>query len=410
MIFCSNSIIDNLDIKVQNYKNRHLSKEEDMKRVVTLVIIVVLGWSLSAKSETFTWTFSAPETIDGFVLYRGTSSLTCEESYTVPDPYATTYTIPEMGYFEGVRYYSAKAYFGEELSGFSNEVVIKYCGDAFCQASFTANVSYRTTTLNWEEIPGATGYQLRYKRSTDASEQVIDLSGNNHNMDLQDGTWTFNLYPKDAMGRTMECNHIYDPQTVTVVTPSPPSPPLAKIESFGANGSSSFNQTLMLAFSSTDPNSVSYVVRVYSTSSLALTGESGDVVSEATVAIGSNYCQTIDTVNYPILFVGVSAIDAYGQEGPGTIYYVLIGNLKGTVNDGVTYDLSAIDGVDLTVVKTYLRKPVTHSSSDYCNDPNLYDKLPFTPQQRSDYDLSGLTDGEDLEFYKQVNGRTGADT
>ena len=184
----------------------------------------------------------------------------------------------------------------------------------------------------------------------------------------------------------------------------PPVPPNYKIEAFGAD----WNQTLMIAFDGINTDIEHYRVNVFSSSTLALSGIPGNILSDVLVPYGSNFCQTIDTSSYPIIFFTVSAIDHEGQEGDNYVGYKLIGNVTDTDNDGISFASSMVNFSDYNTLRAYYYQPVTHRSSDYCNDSYLYNILPFTLHERMDYNIDGMVDGTEYNLFRAVYGRTGA--
>lgn len=378
-----------------------------MVRYIFCVVIVVALASSALADLHVEWAYTG-EDPDGFYFYRSYSSLTCEEEYNISSPTARSYDFPFAG--SNFAFYVMTAYTGTEETPYSNEVILKECGgEQLCQADFTASADATGAFLQWEAIDSVVNYQIRYKLLSAHSYTVIDnVTDNFLSIDLPTGDYIFSLYAKDALGRTVETNNVYTDLAVNISNAPPPNPPSYKVEAFGADGVAGWNQTLMMAFDSDDTFVDYYHVDVFSSSALALSGKPGDIMDNVVVAKGSNFCQTIDASGYPILFFSVSSVDYDGQEGDGIVGYKLIGNVSKTDNDGTPFSSAAVDYGDKVVLKTYYYKAFKHRSADYCAETNLYDILPFSSQERMDYNQDGIVNFSEYSFFRTVYGHSGA--
>jgi hypothetical protein len=371
---------------------------------------------------TFAWNMESISGITGYKIYRSYNSLTCEESFEVTNPSATSHSIPSIDFY-GYRFYVMTAFGGSEESDYSGELLIRHCGSELCKADIVVNVSGLNVYVSWDYIPSISSYQIRYKDLASGVVQSQNASGTNATLTLTGGQWEIELFAKDSLGRVIENNNVFNKQVVTIYSAVRPEPPEYKVESFGAGNL----QTLMIAPDGADQDVVYYVVNVFSRSALLLSGADGDILANRTIYRGENFCEPIDVglvydaalkkykLTYPILFFTIYSVAANGLESDAHIGWTLIGNIVGTDNvvDGVTYEKishedAAVNGADYNAYKLYYFKPFTHRSSNYCTSPDLYNILPFTYQERADYNLDGVVNGSEYNLFKIVYGNTGA--
>jgi hypothetical protein len=380
-----------------------------MKRTLVLLLLAVIGMPNSLLAlETVTWGMTESGH-NGFRYWVSGSSLSCEALHTITDPAAREY-VYESPLINGFTFHHMTATFEDGTeSPLSEEVILKRENGAFVQATYEVSANGNDVMITWETIPSISSYQLECTPSGGGEMVTATISGGYHTINLPEGTWQIALFPKDALGRPVRTQNVYTTQSITSGIPAPPEPPQYKIEAFAANGIIGWNQTLMIPMRDSDPNIDHYLVNVHSSSALQAADGPGNVVANQIVEKNSNFCQTINTQSYPMLFVTMESVDTWGQTSTtANGAYVLIGNIIGTDNDSVVWNAAKNDGLDYNAIKAYYGKPVAHRSADYCADPNLFNILPFSNNERADYNLSGTVDGADLNFFKAVYGRLGS--
>ncbi len=391
-------------------------------KIIIIALFVLLLGANSSLASTFTWQLYAGGPADKLTLYRSVGSLTCEEAWDILDMSQTSYTIGDMSFGHYFFTMTASSYSPNITSDYANEIIIKYCANVVCQSDFSVTTSPGTAYLEWEPIDSIGSYQLKYKKEGDSNFTIINgITGNSYSLSNLDGSYTFILQAVNSVGFAIEANNTFPTLYATVSNFPPPSPPDYKIEAFGANGVAGDLQTVMIAFNSDDSFIDYYVINLFSSSALALSGSPGDLLANVQIPKGQNFCQNIDTMvyfnsalgkyrlTYPIIFATIASVDYNGLMGDAIAGYVLVNNITGTDNDNVPFASSINNTADLNVIRYYYYKYIyTHRSTDYCNESNLFQLLPLTLWERADTNHDGVVNGAETNLFGITWGETGA--
>ena len=140
-------------------------------------------------------------------------------------------------------------------------------------------------------------------------------------------------------------------------------------------------------------------------------------VGEADYTENGNIVEGVSSLNedYNIVFLSVFPVAGSPDTpennvvGDSEIAYVLFGNIIGTYNDGVSWDVCDVGYPDYNVLKgTYNSHVDRPTFAEYVNY-DLYDLLPFTLTERADMDGEGNVLYPDYNFLKIKYGHIGAD-
>lgn len=387
--------------------------------VLTGMCVLLLITLLANVSEArwYTWAPYSDPVAEEFRIYRGTSSLTCEEEqWTFPVTHTQYYIddpLQDGTYFMSL--VALRTLLGAEiLSGHSNEIMVKICDGQLCDSYFDIIPGNGYVYLDFEVYDSVSGFQVRYIKEGDAQETIIDnITGPFFIYDLSDGRYTFTIYAKDAQGRTIENGNSYPTLVRDVLYDPTPHPPMYGVESLGVADT----QTLVIGFEKNDDNVQYFNVNVYSSSTLrdeALTSNTpGDIYANVMVPYGSNFCGSINGTVYPIVFLRATAVGYNGYESLQAVSYRLMGDIIGTMYDSTESNDAIVDATDRAALyaeyKKYSIQPYPVRSTDFCSEPDLYNMMPFYVHEVSDYNQDGFVGTWDYYYLMRViYGSSGA--
>ncbi len=264
----------------------------------------------------------------------------------------------------------------------------------------SGTVTDSSVELNWGTCENAWSYLL-YRDGVLIAE-TNELSYIDTTVD-PNTSYTYKVVPKAGPVVSVFYREL---NITTAEPPAPPEPPNYKVESINHIG---WSATLAIAFDTVDPFVDYYVVNVYRSSADAIAGGPGDVVTDQVVSVGSHFCASVTYgLSQPIYFFSIYSVDTDGQSGDHVVGYALVGNAVGNDNDGTAFTSAKVDGAEYTALRNYYFKPFTHSSSDYCGEPDLYNMFPLSYQERMDYNGDGVVDGWEYNLFRIIYGISGA--
>jgi hypothetical protein len=148
-----------------------------------------------------------------------------------------------------------------------------------------------------------------------------------------------------------------------------------------------------------------YNYRLSSTYAKAQAGET-DIISGYTE--NRNIVENASSSDYEMVFLSVNPVSGTPGDvennvvGETVISYVLFGNILGTYNDEVSWDMSDVYYVDYNAFgqnyySTIVGRPILEEYVYF----DLWDYLPFTVQERADCDGDGMVYYIDYNFFGQ---------
>ncbi len=391
-----------------------------------LVVLMILFWCSGAFAGpvTVSWRlYEEPEKIDGIRLYVGPTSGSAESVILIGKGETTItfqsdlpvvfMSLTAFGDVQGV----------EEESGHTYELIEIQSGNGSFDFGFEVTIEGYTVKVTWDELPNVNGYKLRWE-SDDGSFYYADVSGGIYSFEIVSGNYTFSLFYLNSEGETIEGSvaeesNVYIPWQAVVLPP--PEPPNYFVESFGVDGIAGWDHMLMIPFENNggNPEVEFHRVTLYSSSADALSLNTDEAISTTLVPAGLNFYQVINSYDYPIVFFTISSVDHFDREGDLFMGDKIPGDVIGTDNEGIPFHLTRINLDDYNVLRTYYFKSFDHGGLDldgYCNASNLYEIIESYIEDgaiyhfRMDYDLSGLVNGAEYNFFRVVYGTAGEGT
>ncbi len=391
-----------------------------MKKVYFLAALLFVVFIGSAESSVkFKWALhSQRDRLDGFRIYYGTESLTCQNFLDVSGGDSTTATIEDerisdlsWGFFNITAIGDGS--FDENESGKSREILAKFCSPGVaCQSDFTVTSDGLSITATWDDIPGVGSYQLRYSKPG-MDEVVLDNIVDHYAMfDLpEEGDYTFELYARGSTGLLIDTNNTFTNQSLSVSSTPPPTMP--NVAAWANDLSlSAESATIMLGIEWTDPSIEHFRVNVHSASANWGNTYGGDIVADAVVPYGTNFCQIVHFgKDQQIFFFNIVPVDYDGREGEASMVYVLPGDI---MNIDVDFQSAEVSGLDYQkfrqLFNLYGMNQYSVRSTDFCNESNLYDLLlTITPEECADANGDGYINSPDRGVFQNLTyGNSGA--
>ena len=382
-----------------------------MKKKVFMMMILAMVLFLPAISmsvtQTFSWFPNMETDLDGYAIHIRHIFEDYDTSYDSWDGMGETYindngqerircTIDGFG--NGIFYLVIIAYdTSGNRSDFSNEVRIQIDNDSFVygEVSYVQEDSgVRFTLPDTDEI-GVAGYHIYY--TTNGITETVDIgTATEYFLELDEALYTFDVVPYNDIGDEYEA---YSPSWNYFWPPL--EAPDIKVEYVGIGISK-----VLAGLALNDQRVEKY--DYYLSSSMAK-AEAG----EADIAEGSTYNRNIivdvSSVDYDMVFVTIVPVNETNQIfGDSEIAYVLFGNIIGTYNDGVAWDVCDVGYSDYNVLKgTYGSHVNRLEIDDYGNYDLYYEILPFTLIERADMDGEGNVLYPDYNFLKLKYGNIG---
>jgi len=372
-----------------------------MKKTILLFIWTILLFSgvASASNVEFVWTANSELNLAGYRIFV---RYIFEEYDANPswegNDISCQVEIPGNGVFFAV----IKSYNSEGLeSDASNEVRFEWSGsnivygDVSCQSKDNGVLF---SLPNVSEI-GVAGYFIYYTH--DSITEVADAgSVNEYFLELEDGVYQFDIVPYNDVGD----EYIHFVEAKNYLWP-PIDKPQLKVESVGIG-----LDTLVLAgISPPEDDRVDYHYYYMASSHEKIINGDYDICNGEVTGDG-NILENVSSLNgdYNMVFIKVVPVNAEtGVEGEAEIAYVLFGNIVGTYNEGVAWDKSDVYYMDFGVFGQFYGKPTERLSSGEYFDVSLWDELPFSYAERSDFSGNKLVYVEDYSYLGQKYGHLG---
>jgi len=235
---------------------------------------------------------------------------------------------------------------------------------------------------------GVAGYKIYY--TVDNISEVVDIgTATEYFLELDDGLYSFDIVPYNEAGDefpnfTLAWNYFF---------PSMETPDL-KVSAVGIG----LTKILVGIEPSDDDRIERYDYYLSSSFAKALAGE-------ADIGEGSSYNRNIvhdvSSTDYDMVFITIVPVnETYEVSGNPEIAYVLFGNIIGTYDDGVQWNEADVYYADYNAFKQKYRSTVERPELEDYVSLDLYNLLPLTITERSDFSGNGYVYYEDYNFLK----------
>ncbi len=363
--------------------------------IIFVLFLFLLPTMVLAREINFSWYHNTEPDLDHYDLYISSEpGIYNGSSWNGPEEEC----ILELS--EGVYYVvlTATDQSGNE-SGYSPEVRFEIRGNDL----YYVPIEYQQEDngirffLPDAQEAGVAGFILYYTK--DGITEFVDIGTvTEYFLVMDEGAYNFHLVPYSLNGDE------YNSYSAAFNELWPPlEKPELKVEYVGIG----LNTLVLAGIKPADDARIDYYeYQMASTYAKAQVGEA-DIISGYTE--NENIVEGVSSLNedYNIVFLSVFPVAGSPDTpennvvGDSEIAYVLFGNIIGTYNDGVPWDVSDVYYVDYNAFKqNYYKTMIRPSLGEYSN-LDLWEYLPFTIQERADFDGDGIVYYADYNFFKQ---------
>jgi len=289
---------------------------------------------------------------------------------------------------------------GEESGRSPIRILWKMSGTSMC-AQVEAVPTATGVSLSWQVPSGLAIYNPVYtvvvKNEGGTTVATQQVAGSTVDIVLPNGNYTAEI-SSILLGNIITNLEYEAASFIADVLPTPK----AKVELIGTTVSAL--QVLVGVEETADARVDKYKYYIASTESLA--GAKTAEIASGIIDAGSNILSTINATGRKNIAVAVTYYDSVNdEEGMPVVVSRVPGDIITTNWDGTIYEATScgqmvVDGADLAFMKENYTIPVVHRSANWATENDLYNLLPFTSNERADYNKSGSANVVDNVFLK----------